>query len=57
VQSARDELELTVVRWALEEDKPLFGICRGMQVMNVAAGGSLVQDIALQCPDADKHDY
>jgi putative glutamine amidotransferase len=57
VQSARDELELTVVRWALEEDKPLFGICRGMQVMNVAAGGSLIQDIASQCPDADKHDY
>jgi putative glutamine amidotransferase len=57
VQSARDELELTMVRWALEGDKPLFGICRGIQVMNVAAGGSLIQDIAYQCPDAHKHDY
>lgn len=57
VQSARDELELTLVRWALEESKPMFGICRGIQVMNVAAGGSLYQDIASQCPDADKHDY
>jgi putative glutamine amidotransferase len=57
VQSARDELELALVRWALEESKPLFGICRGIQVMNVAAGGSLYQDIAAQCPDADKHDY
>lgn len=57
VQSARDELELALVRWALEESKPLFGICRGIQVMNVAAGGSLFQDIAAQCPEADKHDY
>lgn len=57
VQSARDELELTLVRWALEADKPLLGICRGVQVMNVAAGGSLYQDIASQCPGADKHDF
>lgn len=57
VQPVRDELELTLVGWALEENKPLFGICRGIQVMNVAAGGSLYQDIAAQCPDADKHDY
>jgi putative glutamine amidotransferase len=57
VQSARDELEITLVRWALEENKPLFGICRGIQVMNVAVGGSLYQDIARQCPNADKHDY
>ncbi len=57
VQSARDELELTLVRWALEESKPVFGICRGIQVMNVAAGGSLYQDIATLFPNADKHDY
>jgi putative glutamine amidotransferase len=57
VQSARDELEITLVRWALEEGKPLFGICRGIQVMNVAAGGSLYQDIASQCPSADRHDF
>ncbi len=57
VQSARDELEFTLVRWALEESKPMFGICRGIQVMNVAAGGSLYQDIASLCPNADKHDY
>lgn len=57
VQSARDELEFVLVRWALEENKPLFGVCRGIQVMNVAAGGSLYQDIASQCPDANRHDY
>jgi putative glutamine amidotransferase len=57
VQPARDELELTLARWGLEEGKPLLGICRGIQVMNVAAGGSLYQDIASQCPDAGRHDY
>ncbi len=56
VQPARDELELTLARWGLEEGKPLLGICRGIQVMNVAAGGSLYQDIASQCPDAGRHD-
>jgi putative glutamine amidotransferase len=57
VQSARDELEFALVRWAVEEGKPLLGICRGIQVMNVAVGGSLYQDIASQRPSADKHDY
>ena len=57
VQPTRDELELTLARWSLEEGKPLLGICRGIQVMNVAAGGSLYQDIASQCPGAGQHDY
>jgi putative glutamine amidotransferase len=57
VQPARDELELTLARWGLEEGKPLLGICRGIQVMNVAAGGSLCQDIASECPAASRHDY
>lgn len=57
VQPARDELELTLSRWALNEGKPLFGICRGIQVMNVAAGGTLYQDIASQLPGADQHDF
>ncbi len=57
VQLARDELEFALARWALQESKPLFGICRGIQVMNVAAGGSLYQDIADQYPAADRHDY
>jgi putative glutamine amidotransferase len=57
VQSARDELEITLVGWAIQAGKPLLGICRGIQVMSVAAGGSLYQDIAAQCPAADRHDY
>ena len=40
----RDELELGLARRALALDLPLFGICRGFQVMNVAAGGGMVQD-------------
>lgn len=40
-----DDVELAVVRAALSADLPLLAVCRGMQVLNVALGGSLVQDI------------
>ena len=39
----RDELEIELAQAALTQDLPLFGICRGCQVLNVAAGGSMVQ--------------
>jgi putative glutamine amidotransferase len=39
----RDELELKLAQAALSADLPLFGICRGCQVLNVAAGGSMIQ--------------
>ena len=39
----RDELELGLSHAALEIDMPIFGICRGCQVLNVAAGGSMIQ--------------
>ncbi len=45
IDDARDTLELTLARWTYEDDRPLFGICRGHQVINVAFGGTLVQDI------------
>lgn len=50
-----DELELNVARLALERRVPILGICRGCQVVNVAAGGSLVQDIPSQVGGAMKH--
>jgi len=57
VTPARDVVELQVTRWALEAHLPIMAICRGVQVLNVAAGGTLWQDIATQMPQADKHDY
>jgi len=56
IDEARDTVELTLTRWALAEGLPVFGICRGIQVMNVAAGGTLYQDIASQVPGSLKHD-
>jgi putative glutamine amidotransferase len=45
VSPDRDLFELALARWALSNDVPMLGVCRGMQVLNVAAGGSLHQDI------------
>lgn len=50
-----DEMELTLARWAVDDGKPLLAICRGIQVLNVALGGSLYQDIEAQVPGAIKH--
>lgn len=47
---ARDEAEFTLVQAALADGRPLFAICRGMQVMNVAAGGSLHQHLEQREP-------
>jgi putative glutamine amidotransferase len=54
---ARDAVELRLARWAVEDEKPLFGLCRGLQVVNVALGGTLWQDIEAQVNGALKHDY
>lgn len=43
-----DIFEIEMIRLAREYNKPILGICRGMQVINVAFGGSLYQDIAVQ---------
>ena len=40
-----DDLELRVLEWALERDMPVLAICRGMQLLNVAFGGQLIQDL------------
>ena len=52
---ARDELELTVAREAIERKLPILGICRGVQVLGVALGGQLVQDIGSELPAPEEH--
>jgi putative glutamine amidotransferase len=52
----RDEFELALAREALERDRPLLAICRGLQVLNVATGGTLVQDIPSEWEGAGGHD-
>ena len=47
----RDERELKLIREAVDRDLPLFAICRGLQMLNVALGGTLVQDL----PNASEH--
>jgi len=53
----RDRVELLLTRWALADGKPILGVCRGMQVINVATGGTLLQDCTQQLPGSIKHDY
>lgn len=52
---ARDTLELVLLSAILRLKKPVFGICRGIQVMNVALGGTLYQDISAQTATAHKN--
>ena len=47
-EEGRDDAEIALVRAALETRTPVLAICRGVQVLNVAAGGTLVQDIPTQ---------
>ncbi|MDQ4079466.1 MAG: gamma-glutamyl-gamma-aminobutyrate hydrolase family protein [Gemmatimonadota bacterium] len=54
---ARDRVEITLTKWAMRDGKPVFGVCRGLQLINVAAGGTLWQDLETQRPTSMKHDY
>jgi putative glutamine amidotransferase len=54
---ARDRVELALAGWAMADHKPVLGVCRGLQLVNLAAGGTLYQDLAEQMPGAIKHDY
>ena len=50
-----DCAELLLLSWALADDLPVLAICRGQQILNVAAGGTLYQDIPSQVPDSLDH--
>jgi len=51
----RDVYEIELVHEFIDAGKPVLGICRGLQIINVAFGGSLYQDIATQLPGALRH--
>jgi putative glutamine amidotransferase len=55
VEPERDDFEIALVQEARRRDLPIFAICRGVQVLNVAFGGSLVQDIPSQLAGALQH--
>lgn len=54
-EEGRDEFEVALVRAAVDAGLPIFAICRGMQLLNVALGGTLVQDIPSMVNGAANH--
>ena len=54
-ETGRDQYEIDLVRRALEADLPVFAICRGIQVLNISRGGTLVQDISTEVADSLEH--
>jgi putative glutamine amidotransferase len=53
----RDAVEIALLHYALDRGLPIFAVCRGIQILNVACGGTLYQDVRAQVPAALKHDY
>jgi putative glutamine amidotransferase len=56
VHTIKDETDLLIIDVVERKQMPLFAICFGMQVLNVSRGGTLIQDIRSQLPDAIKHE-
>jgi putative glutamine amidotransferase len=57
VDPDRDRTEIMLSEWAMKEGKPILAVCRGAQLLSVAAGGPLYQDVTSEFPGAIKHDY
>ncbi len=57
IDEERDRLEIWLVRRAAQRAVPFFGICRGIQVINVALGGTLYEDILDQMPGGQRHQF
>lgn len=53
----RDNMEIALVEFFFACGKPIFGICRGAQIVNVALGGTLYQDIKSECGASIRHEY
>lgn len=53
----RDIFELALCQSSVEAKKPIFGICRGLQLINVALGGTLYEDVLKQMPRGQKHSF
>jgi putative glutamine amidotransferase len=56
VHTIKDETDLLVIQAAERKQIPLLAICFGMQILNVSRGGTLIQDINSQVPNAIKHE-
>jgi putative glutamine amidotransferase len=57
VDTARDEFEIALIGEARRRSLPIFAICRGIQMLNVACGGTLVQDIPSEVAGALEHSW
>ena len=55
IDDARDHAEIEITRWAVDDDIPVLGICRGHQVVNVALGGTLIQDVPSEIGEGVNH--
>jgi len=55
VDARRDHFEIALVHGALRREMPLFGICRGVQILNIALGGDIYQDVPSQTESALQH--
>lgn len=53
---ARDTFEIALTKEAIRQGKPIFAVCRGMQLVNIALGGTLYQDLSLYADWQVKHD-
>ncbi|MCS1350555.1 gamma-glutamyl-gamma-aminobutyrate hydrolase family protein [Mechercharimyces sp. CAU 1602] len=52
----RDQMEVLLIRRMMELDKPIFAVCRGCQMLNIAQGGDMYQDITSQCNFVLQHE-
>lgn len=55
VDDARDEMECRLIRQFIGAGKPVFGVCRGIQILNVALGGKLIQHVPSVAGDRELH--